>query len=236
MKKLIKVTINDFRLVFRDISLRFFFIFPILNLFVVRYGLPFVVGHFVGLENYVVIVMMFMANQGALIFGFIYSLVLIDEKDTNVAKVYGVLPVSKFWFVLFRIIPAFLFASISTILLLFAQTYYPLSFTIVVIYSGLVGLIAPMMALFVAIMSKNKLEGMTWQKLFNLPVALPVLAFFVPVSFSALFGILPTYWAYQGFYNLINGAGFSFQFIIGYGFNLLIVVVMAKRFSRTHFQ
>ena len=40
MEKLIKVAINDFKLVFRDNSLKFFFIFPILNLFVVRYGLP----------------------------------------------------------------------------------------------------------------------------------------------------------------------------------------------------
>ena len=46
--------------------------------------------------------------QGSLIFGFIYSMVLIDEKDTNVAKVYGILPVSKFWFVIFRLIAPFL--------------------------------------------------------------------------------------------------------------------------------
>jgi fluoroquinolone transport system permease protein len=236
MEKLIKVAINDFKLVFRDNSLKFFFVFPILNLLVVRYGLPYVAENFVVLKDYILIILMFVANQGSLIFGFIYSMVLIDEKDTNVAKVYGILPVSKFWFVLFRLIAPFIFATLATFLILLVEPFYDISIILNLVYSALAGLIAPMMVLFVAIMAKNKLEGMTWQKLFNIPVTLPVLAFFVPASFSFFFAILPTHWAYQGFNNLIKGESYVFYLFIGFIFNFLLIGTMAQRFSKSHFQ
>ena len=114
IKKLLTVAINDFKLAFRDTSLRFFFIFPILNLVVVRYGFPIAVESFPVLKDYIHILLMAATTQGSLMFGFIYSMILIDEKDTQVAKVYGVLPVSKFWFVVFRLIAPFLLSTLAT--------------------------------------------------------------------------------------------------------------------------
>ncbi len=236
MEKLIKVAINDFKLVFRDKSLRFFFIFPILNLFVIRYGLPFVMETFEILRNYVPIILMATTMQGSLIFGFIYSMILIDEKDTRVARIYGILPVSKFWFVIFRLIAPFIFSTLATFLLLLIQPFYRFSIIPNLIYSSLTGLIAPMMVLFVAIMAKNKIEGMTWQKLFNIPVSLPLLAFFVPPSYFILFVIFPTHWAYQGFENLIIGNIYIIYFLIGYIHSLLLIVFLAQKFSKSHFQ
>ncbi len=231
-----KVALNDFRLVFRDKSLNLFFVFPLLNLLVVRYGLPYVVGRFEVLEVYVPILMMFFANQGALIFGFIYSMVLIDENDKNVAKVYGVLPVSKFWFVLFRLIAPFLLSTIATFLLFLVEPYHHLSIPVNLLYSALSGLIAPLMVLFVAVMAKNKLEGMTWQKLFNIPITLPVLAFIVPGEFSFVFASLPTYWVYQGFNHYVNNESYGIYLLIGLLFYLLLIVWMTRKFSRSHFQ
>lgn len=235
MKKLIKAAINDFRLIFRDNSLRFFFIFPIVNIFVVRYGFPYIAETFEILKNYVAILLMAATMQNSLIFGFIYSMVLIDEKDTNVAKVYGILPVSKFWSVIFRLIAPFLLSTIFTFLMLLAEPFYGLSVISNLIYSTLAGLVAPLMILFVAIMAKNKIEGMTWQKLFNIPVSLPLLAFFVPVSFSFMFAILPTFWAYRGFDNLINGESFALEFSIGVIYSLFLIGLFAQKFSKSHF-
>lgn len=180
--------------------------------------------------------MMFVANQGALIFGFIYSMVLIDEKDTNVAKVYGIMPISQFWFVIFRLIAPFLMATSATFLVFLVEPYFKLSAHTNLVYSALTGLIAPVMILFVAIMSKNKLEGMTWQKLFNIPITLPVLSFFVPTAFSFIFAIFPTHWAYQGFNNLITGKDYFLYFFSGYVFNLLVIAFLARKFAIKHFQ
>lgn len=235
MKKLIKVAINDFKLVFRDTSLKFFFIFPILNVFVVRYGFPYVAENFEILKDYISILLMAATMQNSLIFGFIYSMVLIDEKDTQVAKVYGILPVSKFWFVIFRLIAPFLFSTIATFLMLLAEPFYNLSIISNLIYATLAGLVAPIMILFVAITAKNKIEGMTWQKLFNIPISLPLLAFFAPASFSFLFVIFPTFWAYQGFSNNINSESSILYFLIGFVYSFVLIGLLARNFSKSHF-
>ena len=174
--------------------------------------------------------------QGSIAFGFVYSMVLVDEKDTNVAKVYGILPVSKFWFVAFRLIPPFLLATLATFALLLVEPFYDLPVFSSLVYSILAGLVTPLMVLFVAILAKNKIEAMTWQKLFNLPLYLPILAFFVPASFSLIFTISPTFWAYQGFHFLIEGGNFWLYMLIGFAHIILLIVLMIKRFTRSHFK
>ena len=235
MEHLIKVAINDFKLVFRDASLRVFLIIPVLNLVVVRYGFPYVAARFEVISEYIPVLLMAATMQGSLIFGFIYSMILIDEKDTNVAKVYGILPVSKFWFVIFRLVAPFLLSTLATFLLLFAQPFYELTIFSNLYYSTLSGLVAPIMALFVATVSRNKIEGMTWQKLFNLPVSLPLMAFFVPNAFSFAFGILPTYWAYQGFAKMISGGGFAAYLSIGFVYSIFVLWLLGRKFTISHF-
>ncbi len=236
MKKLIKVAVNDFRLVFRDNSLKVFIVLPLLILVVIRYAVPYVAEVYEFLQDYIPIILMLATMQGAIAFGFIYSMVLVDEKDTQVAKVYGILPISKFWFIVFRLIPPFLLAMMATFLLLLVEPFYNLPVILNLVYSALAGLVAPLMILFVATTAKNKIEAMTWQKLFNLPLFLPVLAFFVPASFSLVFAVFPTFWAYQGLNFLIEGGNFGVYMSIGFAHSILLLVWMIKRFTRSHFK
>lgn len=236
MKKLIKVAVNDFRLVFRDNSLKIFIALPLLILVVIRYAVPYVVGVYPVVQDYIAIILMLATMQGSIAFGFIYSMVLVDEKDTSVAKVYGILPVSKFWFVVFRLIPPYLLATLATFLLLLVEPFYGLPMVSNLAYSTLAGLVAPIMTLFVATTATNKIEAMTWQKLFNMPLFLPILAFFVPAPFSALFAIFPTYWAYLGFSLLIDGGAFWVYLLIGFAYSALLLVLMIGRFTGSHFK
>lgn len=236
MKKLLKVAVNDFRLVFRDNSLKVFILLPLLILVVIRYGVPYVAGMYEVLQNYINVILMLATMQGSIAFGFIYSMVLVDEKDTQVAKVYGILPVSKFWFVVFRLIPPFLLATLATFALLLVEPFYGLPLVSILVYSALAGLVAPLMTLFVATVAKNKIEAMTWQKLFNLPLFLPILAFFVPGSVSFVFAIFPPFWAYQGFNSLIEGGNFAVYMLTGFAYSILLIVLMIKRFTGSHFK
>ena len=235
MEKLIKVAVNDFRLVFRDNSLKIFIALPLLTLAIIRYAVPYIAEIYEVLQDYIAIILMLATTQGSTAFGFIYSMVLVDEKDTNVAKVYGILPISKFWFVVFRLIPPLVLATLATFLLLLVEPFYGLPTIPSLVYSMLAGLVAPLMILFVAMIAKNKIEAMTWQKLFNLPLFLPILAFYVPAPFSFVFAIFPIFWAYQGFDSLINGGNFWFYMSIGFAHSILLLALMIKRFIRNHF-
>ena len=236
MKKLVKVAVNDFRLVFRDNSLKIFIALPLLNLVVIRYAVPYIAGIYEVLQSYINVILMLATMQGSIAFGFIYSMVLVDEKDTQVAKVYGILPLSKFWFVAFRLIPPFLLATLATFLLLLVEPFYNLSPVSNLVYSTLAGFVAPLMILFIAVIANNKIEAMTWQKLFNLPLFLPILAFFVPVSFFIIFAIFPTFWAYQGFNSLIQSGSFWVYMLIGFAHSILLLVLMIKIFTRNHYK
>ncbi len=236
MKKLFKIAINDFRLVFRDNSLKIFIVLPLLILVATRYGVPYIAEVYPVVQDYIAVILMMATMQGSIAFGFIYSMVLVDEKDTNVAKVYGILPVSKFWFVVFRLIPPFLLATLATFFLLLVEPFYGLPVIANLVYSALAALVAPLMILFVAATAKNKIEAMTWQKLFNLPLFLPLLAFYVPASFSLFFAIFPTFWAYQGFNSLINGGNFWIYMLFGFAYSILLIVFSIKIFTRSHFK
>ncbi|MDQ3489639.1 MAG: hypothetical protein M3449_01035 [Acidobacteriota bacterium] len=234
MEKLIKVANNDFRLVFRDNSLKIFIALPLLTLPVIRYAVPYIAGIYEILQDYIGVILMLATMQGSTAFGFIYSMVLVDEIDTNVAKVYGIVPLSKFWFVVFRLVPPFVMATLATFLLLLVEPFYGLPIIPSFVYSMLAGLMAPIMTLFVAIFAKNKLEAMTWQKLFNLPLFLPILAFYVP--FTIPFAIFPAFWAYQGLYMLINGGNFWLYALIGFAHGILLLLLMVKKFTKGHFK
>jgi fluoroquinolone transport system permease protein len=236
MKKLIRIAVNDFRLIFRDNSLKIFVALPLLNLVAIRYGVPYVASVYGAVQDYIDVILMLATMQGSVAFGFIYSMVFVDEKDTNVAKVYGIVPISKFWFIIFRLIPPFLLATLSTFLLLLAEPFYDLPLVSNLVYSILAGLVAPIMTLFVATMATNKIEAMTWQKLFNLPLMVPIASFFVPASLSFLFAIFPTYWAYQGFSFLINGGNFWLYMLIGTVYSLALGVLMIANFTSRHFK
>ena len=236
MKKLITVAVNDFRLVFRDNSLKIFILLPLLILLVVRYGLPYVADVYTVLNAYIAFILMLATLQGSIAFGFIYSMVLVDEKDTNVAKVYGILPVSKFWFVVLRLVPAFVLTTAATFFLLLVEPFYGLPLTENLAYSILVGLMSPVMALFVAIRAGNKIEAMTWQKLFNVPLFLPLLAFYTPAPVSFLFAIFPTYWAYSGLAAMIDGQGYWTYLTVGLVYVCVLLALLVERFTHQHFR
>lgn len=235
MHQLIKVSLSDFKLIFRDASLRVFLFLPGLIYLLINLFLPWLVSRFEGVSEYVPYVLIVATIENTQMFGFIYSMVLIDEKETEVAKVYGVLPVSKGGFILFRLIIPCLLTVLLTWILLIIQPFYALSLWATLLFSILAGLIVPVYALGISILSKNKMEGMVWIKIFNIAVILPVVAFFVPETFSFLFGVFPTHWAFQGLNHLIEGSAFLWQAVAGFIYFIVLLVLTARKFSKVHF-
>ncbi len=182
---LIFLSFTDFKLIFRDPSLRIFLVMPLLILGVVIGALPMLVDSYNGVDKYVPIVLMGATMQTNTMFGFIYSMVLINEKDIHVAKVYGILPISKTGFVASRLVIPFAISTLITFIMLVIQPFYSFSFLSMALLATLCGLLAPLLTLLVSIYSKNKMEGMTWFKFANLLVSVPwQLSLFLSTLFS----------------------------------------------------
>lgn len=119
--------------------------------------------------------------------------------------------------------------------MLLAQPFYALPAAESLLLSVVVGLMAPVYVLGLSILSKNKMMGLTWVKLFNLLIVLPVAAFFIPQPFSWLFGIFPTYWLFQGLYSLAEGGQFWGDLLAGLLFSGALLWLVVNRFVRQHF-
>lgn len=235
MKQLIILSISDFKLMFRDPSLRIFLFFPILIYLVINHFMPFLISKFEVVKDYVAYVLVVASIENIQMFGFIYSMVLIDEKESEVAKIYGVLPVSKFWFIIFRLMIPMLMTSLLTWFILMLQPFYDLSPFSLFICSILAGFIVPVYVIGITNFSKNRMEGMVWIKVFNVIVILPIAAFFIQGPFQHLFGIFPTYWAFQGLYNIIYDNPFLWQVGIGFLYFGVLLYITAQKFSSKHF-
>lgn len=235
MKKTLFLSLIDFKLIFREPSLRIFLMMPALIFALVLFILPLLRDRYEGVESFIPIVLMGATMQTSILFGSIYSMVLIHEKDIQVAKVYGIVPVSKVGFIISRLFIPYLISALVTYLLLWMQPFYVLPPVPMLFLSLLCGLLAPLLTLSVATFSKNKMEGMTWFKLANLLVSIPFAAFFIE-KYTDAFGIIPTHWMFQSLHHMINGGNYQLPLSIGFAYTLLLLVFLVKRFSKKHFE
>ena len=234
MKQLIFLSITDFKLIFRDPSLRVFLVMPLLIFVIVLGALPLLVDSYNGVNEYVPVVLMGATMQTSTMFGFIYSMVFINEKEIQVAKVYGILPVSKTGFVTSRLVIPFTISTFTTFLMLLVQPFYSFSLLSMTLLAILCGLLAPLLTLLVSIYSKNKMEGMTWFKFANLLVSVPLAAFFIS-EYTVFFGVIPTHWAFQTLDKMILDENYFLPVFIGITFVSALLIFVIQRFARVHF-
>jgi len=234
MGKLLNIALSDFKLVFRNPALRIFLIMPVLVLGLVLLLLPYLMEIYPIIAEYLPYIMMAALMQCSTMFGFIYAMVLIDEKDTGVAKVYGVLPVAQLKFLMNRLFGPVVYSTLFNSILLYFQPYLEMSLIEMGFIALLSSLIAPILALLTSTLSKNKMEGMTWFKILNLFVNLPIVAFFFP-DYRYAFGIFPTFWPFQALHEGSLGESIILPISIGLILCAGFTYYLGKRFSQTHF-
>ena len=235
MNQFLNITTSDFKLIFRDPTLRIFFALPLIIYALTLFFLPYLVGRYEGFGQYLPYILVVVAIENTQMFSFIYSMVLIEEKETMVAKIYGVLPVSKTGFVLSRLVAPTVITVLLNFILLLLQPFYALPVLACLLFSIVAALIVPAYILGVAVLCKNKMEGMVWVKVFNILVIIPVVAFFIPDTFARLFGIFPTYWAFQGLNNIIEGNMYSLFLLVGMLYLVGLLFVGLRKFAVNHF-
>lgn len=234
MKQFLITAANDFKLIFRDSSLRIFLFMPVLILLIVCFLCPYLGETYPEIAPYIIYIVIMSCTQASTMYGFIYSVVFLDERDTEVAKMYGVLPISKSGFLLNRLFAPYLLSTITTFIILMLQPLYGLTVLGSIGFASLFGLYAPILALAVGALANNKIEGMTWFKGLNLIVSLPLAAFFLP-DYKYVFSVIPTFWAYTGMHHFIMNEGYLLFLAVGFLFTLLTLGLLVRFFIKRHF-
>lgn len=235
MKKVLRLAVTDFKIVFRDPSLRSFLVLPVILFVLVVWALPLLVAKYDFLRDYVTLFIIVAAIENTQVFSFITTMVLIDEKETNVAKVYAVVPLTGFEYLLSRFIFPFLFTVFLNIVLFSVQPFFEISWMVNLYLSLLIALIVPVYVLSINSLVDNRLQGMVYIKAANLIVLLPMAAFFLQSKFNFLFGLFPTHWIFR----TINQALVSHEYIgnsiVAWIFFLVLLGGTAYTFRIKHF-
>lgn len=235
MKRIIRLALIDFKLIFRDPTLRIFMVLPIVLFALIIWGVPSLIETYDFLIPYLPIFLAVAVIENTQMFCFISSMVLIDEKETNVAKAYGVVPLTKVQFILSRTLIPFVFTMMLNILLFIVQPFFAISLIDNLIISMLAAMVVPIYVLAINSIVKNRMQGMVYIKAFNMLVLLPIAAFFVPEYYQDFFGLLPTHWIFLCVENLFNGISIALPSLIGYAFMGGLLAFFARRFILVHF-
>lgn len=235
MKKIIKLALIDFKLIFRDPSLRAFLFFPLILISLIIWVLPFLVEKYNFLIPYLPVFMAIAVIENTQMFSFINSMVLIDEKESEVAKVYGIVPFTKFQYIVSRFMIPYFFTVGLNVILFFVQPFYTISLGVNLIISFLTALIVPVYVLGISAIVKNRMQGMVYIKAFNMLVLIPIAAFFVPEKIKHIFGILPTHWVFQSIDNLSKDLPVGIVSTIGFLFLGILLWLVSRLFIKKHF-
>jgi fluoroquinolone transport system permease protein len=235
MKTVIKLAVTDFKLIFRSPSLRGFLVLPILLYVLIVWFVPGLVEKYDFLTPYLPVFLVIGVIENTQTFCFISSMVLIDEKETEVARLYGVVPLTHIQYLFSRMLIPFLFTVLLNVGLLAIQPFYPIHWAANLTISLITACVVPVYVLGINALVKNRMEGLIYIKAFNIVVLVPVAAFFLPQHFSPAFGIFPTHWIFQSIANVTAGLPIVGVITIGSAYFLLLLIFVSKAFLKKHF-
>ncbi len=233
-RQIIRAMVSDVKMIYRDASLRFFLFVPVLIFLVVLVFLPYLIAHYSGVETFLPIIMMGAVLQTSIMFGFIYAMLFIEEKEVGTAKVYGIVPIAKTTFVIGRLLIPTLLSLLITMALLLAQPFYQFSWGQCLICAFSAALFAPLLSLGVANLSSNRMQGMTWFKILNTIVVAPLLAFFVP-STKMFLAFVPTYWLFSLLDHMVRSISTVLPLVLGLLYMALLGSYLIRRFVQVHY-
>jgi len=237
MNKLISLTLNDFRNIFRDDFLKYFFIaVPLLFILIIVFGVPLAVKEFPVVAGYTDIIITCFALEFPMLIGFVFSFMMLDEKDEKVFTALRIMPVSLFQFLFYRLFFAVFFTFLFIFLMLITNNLYNLTISQTALNSFLFALITPIVILLEVCFAGNKVTGFTMFKGINAIFMIPAIGFFIHSEWKFLMGIIPTYWPLNGLYNGINNSSTMLTSLFSIIYSIIFILILSYIFKRKVFR
>ena len=235
MNRILTLSANDFRVVFRDPMLRIFLFLPLLVLGGVVWGVPMLFAAFPAAQAYDYVILMLACMQTATMFGFINGFVFLEEKDEHVFAALRVMPVSAGTLIGVRMLLGFAIAALTTVALLRLAPWVRMSWLQMILMALQYALLTPLLALLVANFAQNKVEGLAQFKLYNFVLNLPVLIYFLPYRLLHALAVIPTYWTFRSVEALHGEGSFLLYYGVGTMVYVLVLVGLVRFFEKKMF-
>jgi len=228
MKNILTYTMNDLKLIFRDPVLYVMFFVPLLFIALLRFGLPPLFEVLPVLASYKMVILASICLVTAMFPAFIFSFIMLDEKDLDVLAAIRVLPVSSSGFILHRLLFIYLFSIFYNLLILILSNLTEWSLVMKLLVTLPVAMVSPVSCLIITTFASNKIVGTTWMMGLNFLFMIPVLTYIFEGGWEYILGILPDDWIFK-----IYDPGFQvFPFIMNYLIGLFYILILTIIFIR----
>jgi fluoroquinolone transport system permease protein len=229
MKNFGNLIINDLKQIFREGFLRVFLFMPLLLLLLSMYGIAPMLEAVPALKPYGFLFVQFAAVQGAIMMAFIMSAVLLEEKESDVHRVYRILPLSVVQLMAVRLCFSGVLSFTTAYFILLLNGVHALNAWEAVPAALPLFAFGPLFTLLVVAFSKNRMEGMTFFKGFDLLVILPAVYYLTDHPGREWLRLLPTLWIFEGMKPAATHAHLV-AFVFSLGLCGLAMIVMRRRY------
>lgn len=223
---------NDLRLIFRDPVLYVMFFVPLLFIALLRFGLPPLFESFPVLISYKMVFVASFCLVTAMFPAFIFSFIMLDEKDLEVLAAIRVLPVSPSIFIMYRLLFISLFSMFFNLLILMLSNLTGWTLGKMLMVSLLVAMVSPASCLIITAFASNKIVGTTWMKGLNFLFMAPVLTYIFEGSWEYIFGVLPYYWIFKIFDPGFQSLPFTINYAVGFFYLVLLIWLSTMMFRK----
>jgi len=237
---------NDFRLIKRDKILVMMFLFIIYMGVVLRFLLPWVdrlmadsgilpndktaeyFSHYFPL-----ILSHFIIFNGPQIAGFIYSLLILTEKDGGTLNSLLVSPLKPGKYFNYRMYVAFFSAFVFVMFMFYIVNINILNIFAMTALSLGASLIAPLIMLFLLQISDGKVQAFSYAKFITFGGLITVASWWVREPFQFIFGLFPPYWISKAYWTAAEGNGIWILYLgIGIVYMLTLSLLMRRYFLK----
>ncbi len=229
---------NDFKNIRREYMLFYILIIPVIMITFLHIVLPLLSEWTVERfgfplsDYYPLLLSFFVVIEIPFLFGVLYGLLLLDEKDEHILTVLRVTPVSLEYYLRYRftviVVLSMLFVTIGLPL---TGVLEPMHLTSVLGVSFVGGLGGALLTLIMISYAGNKLEGLALMKGFGIMMIAPMGGYFTDSPLNLLLGIFPAYWPAKAFWLLSQGQSSWYYLLIGAIYISGICFLLYRRFQ-----
>jgi fluoroquinolone transport system permease protein len=224
--------------VYRDSLLRWIVALPILIALVGRFFLPIIIErleetlHITVGQFYPVVMSYALLTTAPAMCGMVVGFLLLDERDDRTLLALRVTPLSTINYLIWRLSMPML-TSIVITLVVFPLAGMENPGLIRLSISALAASpLAPLMALALATVAENKVQGFALVKASGLFLVAPLVANFVHSSWQIAFGIIPVYWSARLLWAFQQGEPSPWIYLaVGLAYQLLLLGILIRRFN-----
>ncbi|MDX1415123.1 MAG: hypothetical protein R3293_13080 [Candidatus Promineifilaceae bacterium] len=228
----------DVKSIQRDPMLRWMILLPLLLAAVARWVMPFILGwvgdifRFDALPYYAPIMGYALVVLTPFLAATVVGFLLLDQRDDGTLTALQVTPMSLNGYLLYRLTSPMLVSIIATIIVLPLSGIVSLDAIYLLLVSVGAAPLAPLLAVTIAVIAQNKVQGFAVMKASGIILLPPMIAYFFQGPAHLLLALVPTYWPAMMLWTAVSGSStFWFFWFAGIVYQLLLLGLVARRFN-----